>query len=156
MKERIEALLAEVNELHCKKVQEIEEARVRLLGKKGEITRLFEEFRDVAPQMKKEFGKSLNALKTAAMAKIEELRRDGTLRDLQGVLYFTDGKGTYPTRRPPYEIAFLFLETGTPPPDTPPWAMRLVLSPEEFLPDPVPKTPEIDWQENEAEDLPEL
>ena len=42
MKERIEALLAEVNELHCKKVQEIEEARVRLLGKKGEITRLFE------------------------------------------------------------------------------------------------------------------
>ena len=79
-----------------------------------------------------------------------------TLRDLQGVLYFTDGKGTYPTRRPPHETAFLFLETGTPPPDIPPWAMRLVLSPEEFLPDPVPKTPEIDWQENEAEDLPEL
>ena len=91
-----------------------------------------------------------------AFAKIEGLRRDGTLRDLQGVLYFTDGKGTYPTRRPPYETAFLFLETGTPPPNTPPWAMRLVLSPEEFLPDPVPKTPEIDWQENEAEDLPEL
>ena len=91
-----------------------------------------------------------------AFAKIEGLRRDGTLRDLQGVLYFTDGKGTYPTRRPPYETAFLFLETGTPPPDTPSWAMRLVLSPEEFLPDPVPKTPEIDWQENEAEDLPEL
>ena len=78
MKERIEALLAEVNELHCKKVQEIEEARVRLLGKKGEITRLFEEFRDVAPQMKKEFGKSLNALKTAAMAKIEELRQSAS------------------------------------------------------------------------------
>ena len=91
-----------------------------------------------------------------AFAKIEELRRDGTLRDLQGVLYFTDGKGTYPTRRPPYETAFLFLETGTPPPDTPPWAMRLVLSPEEFLPDPVSKAPELDWQENEAEDLPEL
>lgn len=45
-----------------------------------------------------------------AFAKIEELRRDGTLRDLQGVLYFTDGKGTYPTRRPPYETAFLFLK----------------------------------------------
>lgn len=67
-----------------------------------------------------------------AFAKIEELRRDGTLRDLQGVLYFTDGKGTYPTRRPPYETAFLFLETGTPPPDTPPWAMRLVLSRKNF------------------------
>ncbi|MGN1046392.1 MAG: phenylalanine--tRNA ligase subunit alpha [Candidatus Cryptobacteroides sp.] len=78
MKERIEALLAEVNELHCRKAQEIEEARVRLLGKKGEITRLFEEFRDVAPQMKKEFGKSLNALKTAAVAKIEELRQSAS------------------------------------------------------------------------------
>ena len=42
-----------------------------------------------------------------AFAKIEELRRDGTLRDLQGVLYFTDGKGTY-YQRPPYETAFLF------------------------------------------------
>ena len=48
-----------------------------------------------------------------AFAKIEELRRDGTLRDLQGVLYFTDGKGTYPTRRPPRDNFFCF-ETGTP------------------------------------------
>ncbi|MCF0176731.1 MAG: phenylalanine--tRNA ligase subunit alpha [Bacteroidales bacterium] len=74
MKERIEAILKEIEELKCKKEQEIEEARVRLLGKKGEITRLFEDFRTVAPEQKREFGQKLNALKNAAAAKIEELR----------------------------------------------------------------------------------
>ena len=34
MKERIEALMAEIEALECKSEQEIEEARVRLLGKK--------------------------------------------------------------------------------------------------------------------------
>ena len=66
--------MAEINDLKCKKEQEIEEARVRLLGKKGEITRLFEEFRTVAPELKKEFGQKLNILKNAAAAKIEELK----------------------------------------------------------------------------------
>ena len=74
MKERIEALRAEINGLACKTGKEIEDARIRLLGKKGEITRLFEEFRTVAPELKKEFGKSLNELKNAAVAKIEALR----------------------------------------------------------------------------------
>ena len=74
-----------------------------------------------------------------AFARIAELRREGSLRDLQGVLYFTDGKGIYPAKRPPFEVAFLFLEDGTPPPDVPPWAMRLVLQPEEFTPDTDPK-----------------
>lgn len=74
MRERIEAILAEINGLKCRKEQEIEEARVRLLGKKGEVTKLFEEFRSVAPELKKEFGKSLNELKNLASTKIEELR----------------------------------------------------------------------------------
>ena len=62
-----------------------------------------------------------------AFARIAELREQGELRDLQGVLYFTDGKGIYPAKRPPFETAFLFLEDGTPPPDVPPWAMRVVI-----------------------------
>ena len=74
MKERIEALMAEIESLKCRKEQEIEEARVRLLGKKGEITKLFEDFRSVAPEMKREFGQKLNILKNTAVAKIEELR----------------------------------------------------------------------------------
>ena len=70
----IEELLAKIQDLKARKEQEIEDIRVSLLGKKGEITRLFEEFRNVAPEQKKAFGQKLNVLKTSAMAKIEELR----------------------------------------------------------------------------------
>lgn len=71
-----------------------------------------------------------------AFARIEQLRTEGPLREMQGVLYFTDGKGIYPIHRPPFDVAFLFLENGEPPPEVPPWAMRLVLQPEEFLTQP--------------------
>ena len=47
MKEKIEKLLSEIEELKAKKEQEIEEIRVKLLGKKGAVTQLFDEFRDV-------------------------------------------------------------------------------------------------------------
>jgi len=74
MKEEIENVIAELNALKCKTLKEVEEARIRLLGKKGEITQLFEEFRTVAPEMKKEFGKALNDLKKDALAKIDEMK----------------------------------------------------------------------------------
>ena len=74
MKEQIEQLLAEVKNLTCKTEKDIEDARVRLLGKKGEITKLFDEFRTIAPELKREFGQKLNVLKKEATAKIEELK----------------------------------------------------------------------------------
>lgn len=72
--EKIEQMLADLAALKASKEQEIEELRVKWLGKKGEITQLFDEFRTVAPEMKKEFGQRLNSLKQAAAAKIEELK----------------------------------------------------------------------------------
>ncbi len=74
MKERIESLLQEIEELKAKREQEIEEMRVRLLGKKGEITQLFDQFRNVPSEQKREFGQKLNQLKNAAAAKIEALK----------------------------------------------------------------------------------
>ena len=74
MKEQIEQLLAEVRNLTCKTEKDIEDARVRLLGKKGEITKLFDEFRTIAPELKREFGQKLNVLKKEATSKIEELK----------------------------------------------------------------------------------
>ena len=74
MKEAIEKLLAQVAELKATNAKEVEEARVRLLGKKGEITKLFEDFRTCSPDLKREFGRKLNELKQAAVAKIEELK----------------------------------------------------------------------------------
>ena len=45
MKEEIEKLMEQVRNLACANAKDVEEARVRLLGKKGEITKLFDEFR---------------------------------------------------------------------------------------------------------------
>ena len=78
MKDRIEQILGEIEGLKCATAAEIEEARVRLLGKKGELTALFDEFRSVAPEQKREFGQKLNQLKTAAAAKIEALKAQAT------------------------------------------------------------------------------
>lgn len=66
--------MAQVQELKCRTEKDIEEARVRLLGKKGEITALFDEFRTVSPEVKREFGQKLNILKKAAAEKIQELK----------------------------------------------------------------------------------
>ena len=90
LKEEIEQIKAEIAGLKACSQKEAEEWRVRLLGKKGEITQLFEEFRTVAPELKKEFGRTLNELKQTAMAKIAELKaatedsgaQDGPKQDL--------------------------------------------------------------------------
>ncbi len=74
MNDRIESLLAAIDSAKAKSEKEIEELRVRLLGKKGEITRLFEEFRTISADQKKVFGQKLNELKNKAAAKVEELR----------------------------------------------------------------------------------
>ncbi len=73
-KEDIERVLAELGELKCKTQKEVEDARVRFLGKKGEVTALFDEFRTFDKDMKAEFGRTLNELKQKAQARIEELK----------------------------------------------------------------------------------
>lgn len=74
MNDRIESLLAAIDSAKAKSEKEIEELRVRLLGKKGEVTRLFEEFRTISADQKKVLGQKLNELKNKAAAKVEELR----------------------------------------------------------------------------------
>ena len=73
-KEDIEKSLEDLNALKCKTAKDVEEARVRYLGKRGEITALFEEFRSVDGAVKRELGRPLNELKQKAIAKIEELK----------------------------------------------------------------------------------
>lgn len=67
-----------------------------------------------------------------AFSYVNELLENGTLKNLCGLLYFTDGKGIYPKKKPDYKTAFLFLEDYDDA-AVPPWAMRLRLEPEEFL-----------------------
>ncbi|MFI3321233.1 MAG: phenylalanine--tRNA ligase subunit alpha [Rikenellaceae bacterium] len=74
MKNRIEDLMRRVEEFTPKAMAEIEEFRIKTLGKKGEITLLFEEFKTVAPEVKREVGKHINQLKSSTIAKINELK----------------------------------------------------------------------------------
>lgn len=66
-----------------------------------------------------------------AFSYVNDLIEQGAFRNLTGLLYFTDGKGIYPKKRPDYKTAFLFLEEYEEE-AVPPWAMRLRLTPEEF------------------------
>jgi phenylalanyl-tRNA synthetase alpha chain len=78
MKKRIEDLLKEVDDLTAKTAAEVEEHRIRLLGKKGSITELFDEFRELSGEGKKEFGKVINELKNKAQEKINSLKENTT------------------------------------------------------------------------------
>lgn len=62
---------------------------------------------------------------------VNELIQEGVLKNLKGLLYFTDGMGIYPKKRPEYKTAFLFLNDYDND-RVPPWAIRLKLEPEEF------------------------
>ncbi|MDR2937027.1 MAG: phenylalanine--tRNA ligase subunit alpha [Rikenellaceae bacterium] len=53
---------------------EIEEFRIRMLGKKGEVTAVFEEFKQVSAEQKRELGQRINRLKTAVQEKINQLK----------------------------------------------------------------------------------
>ena len=76
--EDITRIAAQIDTLECKTAAQVEEARIRLLGKKGEITALFDEFRTIDKAEKAQFGKPLNELKQKALAKIEELKESAS------------------------------------------------------------------------------
>ena len=63
---------------------------------------------------------------------VDSLVESGELKGLKGMLYFTDGLGTYPERRPGYDVAFVFCGDGYEEHAVPPWAMRLELDPDDI------------------------
>lgn len=71
---KIENLLAAISDLKAKTLQDVEEFRVRMLGKKGEITQLFEAFKQAPAEQKRELGQKMNQLKNAAVDKISALK----------------------------------------------------------------------------------
>lgn len=50
--------------------------------------------------------------------------------NLKGLIYFTDGYGVFPEKKPPYETAFVFVRDGYDIPEVPAWAIKLVLEKE--------------------------
>lgn len=64
---------------------------------------------------------------------IEELKLRKQFQKLKGLVYFTDGYGTFPARKPEYETAFVFMKEDYRDVDVPPWAIKLILDPDEFM-----------------------
>ena len=84
---------------------------------------------------------------------VDGLLKSGEFANLRGLLYFTDGMGIYPEKRPDYEVAFVLLDEPPLSVKIPPWAIRI--------------TPELPWkkqhesfdefwQEEVLQELPEL
>jgi len=74
MIERIQKLLAEVNSWSANGTEEIDALRIKYLSKKGEISRLFNDFREVPNDQKRQVGQLLNELKEKAQDRINELK----------------------------------------------------------------------------------
>lgn len=64
---------------------------------------------------------------------LENLIRQREIRNLRGLLYFTDGDGIFPRTAPSFDTAFVFLNQATEKHKIPDWGIRLNLNlPEEF------------------------
>ncbi len=63
---------------------------------------------------------------------IESLRFKKQLRNLKGMIYFTDGYGTFPKKKPDYEAAFVFLQEEAKEVKVPAWAVKVLLESEKL------------------------
>ncbi|MBQ1663883.1 MAG: VWA domain-containing protein, partial [Clostridia bacterium] len=64
---------------------------------------------------------------------VNTLLEQEKFRKLKGLIYFTDGYGTFPQRKPPYDTAFVFMRDESYEPEVPPWAIKLVLEEEDLV-----------------------
>ena len=75
MTEKIQALKEQIEAMTAANAAELEALRIKYLSKKGEITALFSDFRNVPNEQKREIGQKLNELKTLATDKINALKQ---------------------------------------------------------------------------------
>ena len=74
MIDKIKSLLQEVENIKAANAEELEALRIKYLSKKGEISMLMNDFRNVPAEQKREVGKFINELKETAQNKINELK----------------------------------------------------------------------------------
>lgn len=74
MKDKIQSLLEEIKVFKAENNEQLEQFRIKFLSKKGIITGLFTEFKNVPKEHRKEFGRVLNELKNKAQEKVNFLR----------------------------------------------------------------------------------
>ncbi|MBD8346659.1 MULTISPECIES: phenylalanine--tRNA ligase subunit alpha [unclassified Dysgonomonas] len=76
MIDKINKLLSDIEEVKATNLQELEDLRIKFLSKKGAISVLMDDFRNVAAEEKKVLGMRLNELKNKAQDKINELKEN--------------------------------------------------------------------------------
>lgn len=86
MVDKINKKIKEINSFNPKSEIEIEEFRIKYLGKKGELTSLFSEFKNLDNDKKKTVGKLLNELKLLAQSKIDDFKKVFSKKDISQAL----------------------------------------------------------------------
>ena len=74
MLDKIKALQEEIDKIVASSKEEVEELRIKYISKKGHISQLFNDFKTVPPEQKKEVGQAINVLKQFALDKINGLK----------------------------------------------------------------------------------
>ena len=74
MVDKIKGHISEIDAFQAKTMEEVENFRIKYLGKKGILNQFFAEFKNVPNEQKKEFGQAVNTLKNAAQDKVNELK----------------------------------------------------------------------------------
>jgi phenylalanyl-tRNA synthetase alpha chain len=98
MLQKITDLLKEVSIFSVKSPEELETFRLKYLSKKGLISDLFENFRNVTIEEKKEVGQKLNLLKQSALEKYNSLKTElSHTEESSGALDLTLPSVPYPT-----------------------------------------------------------
>jgi phenylalanyl-tRNA synthetase alpha chain len=73
---KIQNLLEEISSIKVNSLPELESFRLKYLSKKGLITELFEEFRGIPADLKREMGQKLNELKQKAQDRYNSLKQE--------------------------------------------------------------------------------
>lgn len=74
MKDKIASILEDVENYSLETAEHVEAFRLKFLSRKGQISELFEEFKTVGPEVKREVGQLLNKLKTTAQEKLNTVK----------------------------------------------------------------------------------
>lgn len=84
MQTNMENLKAEVKKqlAACKKIQDVQDIRVKYLGKKGEITGLMKNMKNLSPEERPAFGQLVNATRTEVEQWIEARREEVKAQEL--------------------------------------------------------------------------
>ena len=74
MIDKIQDYISEIEAFQATTKEEVENFRIKYLGKKGILNEYFAEFKNVPNEQKKDFGQAVNSLKDAATQKVNELK----------------------------------------------------------------------------------